>query len=309
MDDTASRRSPSTFVISITPFTADGALDEPGLRAHLSRLGDAGIGVYLAGSGSGEGYTLDDREVATVLAVGAETLGGRVPVRSMGVEPRTAAEMVATARVAERSGVEALQIYSLDQGHGNRPSRIELERYLRTVLDATTLPAVLSSHQSVGYLLAPELIGSLLDEYDQVIGVNCSTMDVTYLLRVIDAVDQRADVHVGGPLHALTCLGLGGQGFLSTDGNLAPRLCVSLIDAAKAGDLAGCHEAYRTVMHLYTATRDLGGVAATKAALGLLGLPGGSPRPPRLSVDAATRERIQRTIIDELTSGDREQLT
>ena len=62
MSDTAGRRAPSTFVISITPFTADGALDEPGLRAHLGRLGDAGIGVYLTGSGSGEGYTLDDAD-------------------------------------------------------------------------------------------------------------------------------------------------------------------------------------------------------------------------------------------------------
>jgi 4-hydroxy-tetrahydrodipicolinate synthase len=308
MNDTTSRRAPSTFVISITPFTADGGLDEAGLRIHLGRLADAGIGVYLAGSGSGEGYTLDDRETERVLAVGVEELAGRVPVRAMGVEPRTASEMIARAKVAAAAGVEALQIYSLDQGHGNRPTPAELERYLRTVLDAVTIPAVLSSHQSVGYLLAPDLIGSLLDDYDQVIGVHCSTLDVTYLLRVIEAVEQRAGVHVGGPLHALTCLGLGGQGFLSSDANLAPRLCVSLIDAYRAGDLAACHDAYRTVMRLYTATRDLGGVAATKAALELLGLPGGPPRPPRLPVDPTRRGEIQRRLIDELDLRDREQL-
>ena len=309
MSDTAGRRAPSTFVISITPFTADGGLDEAGLRAHLGRLGDAGIGVYLAGSGSGEGYTLDEGEVERVLAVGAEELVGRVPVRAMGVEPRTAAQMVTMARLAARTGVEALQIYSLDQGHGNRPSRAEQDRYLRTVLDATTMPAVLSSHQSVGYLLAPDLIGSLLDEYDQITGVNCSTLDVTYVLRVIEAVDGRADVHVGGPLHALTCLGLGGQGYLSSDGNLAPRLCVSLIDTYRAGDLAGCHEAYRTLMRLYAATRDLGGVSATKVALDLIGLPGGPPRPPRLPVDPSTRTQIQHRLIDQLGLREREQLT
>lgn len=308
MDDTA-RRAPSTFVISITPFTADGALDEPGLRAHLGRLAAAGIGVYLAGSGSGEGYTLDAGEVEQVLTVAAEELAGRVPVRAMGVEPRTAAQMVAMARLAARSGVEALQLYSLDQGHGNRPTRAELDRYLRTVLDAATLPVVLSSHQSVGYLLAPDLIGGLLDDYDRVIGVNCSTQDVTYLLRVIEAVDQRADVHVGGPLHALTCLALGGQGYLSSDGNLAPRLCVSVIDAHRAGDLAGCDDAYRTVMRLFAATRDAGGVAATKAALDLLGLPGGPPRPPRLPLDATARERVRRTIVEDLALADREHLT
>jgi 4-hydroxy-tetrahydrodipicolinate synthase len=306
--DHPNRRAPSTFVISITPFTADGDLDEAGLRAHLGRLGDAGIGVYLAGSGSGEGYTLDDRETARVLAVGAEELRGRVPVRAMGVEPRTAAEMVAMARVAEQAGVEALQIYSLDEGHGNRPTRTETEQYLRTVLDAAALPVVLSSHQSVGYLLAPDLVGALVGEYDQVIGVNCSTVDVAYLLRVIDAVDGRAVVHVGGPLHALTCLGLGGQGFLSSDGNLAPRLCVSLIDAYWAGDVTACHDAFRTLMHLYAATRDLGGVAATKAALDLLGLPGGPPRPPRVPVDDATRERVRRTMVDDIGLRDREHL-
>jgi dihydrodipicolinate synthase/N-acetylneuraminate lyase len=62
-------------------------------------------------------------------------------------------------------------------------------------------------------------------------------------------------------------------------------------------------------MRLYAATRDLGGVAATKAALDLLGLAGGPPRPPRLPVDAATREQIQRIMIDGLAWRDREQLT
>jgi 4-hydroxy-tetrahydrodipicolinate synthase len=43
----------STFVISITPFTADGSFDESGIRRHLRRMADAGVGVYLGGGGSG----------------------------------------------------------------------------------------------------------------------------------------------------------------------------------------------------------------------------------------------------------------
>ena len=46
------------FTISITPFAADGTIDEAALRRHLRKLGDAGIGVYVGGGGSGEGYTL-----------------------------------------------------------------------------------------------------------------------------------------------------------------------------------------------------------------------------------------------------------
>jgi 4-hydroxy-tetrahydrodipicolinate synthase len=137
-------------------------------------------------------------------------------------------------------------------------------------------------------------------EYDNVIGVNCTSPDQTYLLRVLEAVDGRVDVHVGGPMHALTCLALGGQGFLSSDANVAPRLCASVIERYSAGDLAGCADAYRTLMRLFTATRECGGIVATKAALGLLGLPGGIPRRPQLPVDAATSERVRRTMIDDL---------
>ena len=59
-----------------------------------------------------------------------------------------------------------------------------------------------------------------------------------------------------------------------------------MIERFVAGDLAGCSDAYRTLMRLFGATRDCGGIVATKAALGILGLPGGVPRRPRLPADA-----------------------
>ncbi|HEV2994076.1 MAG TPA: dihydrodipicolinate synthase family protein [Acidimicrobiia bacterium] len=297
-------RPPSTYVVSITPFTADGELDEDGLRRHLRRIGGAGVGVYLAGSGSGEGYTLDPAETTRVLELGVAELRGRVPVRAMGVEPRTAAELVRLARLAEAAGVDALQLYSLDPGHGNRPSSAELDRYYRTVLDATSIPVVLSTHESVGYLLPVDLVASLVRDTERVVGVNCSTGDMTYLVRLIEAVDGRADVHVGGPMHALTGLAMGGQGFLSSDANLAPRLCADVIEAWKAGDVRTLAASFRRLLRLYTATRELGGVTATKAALELLGLPGGPPRPPRLPASGETLAGVQRRILAELRPSD-----
>jgi 4-hydroxy-tetrahydrodipicolinate synthase len=261
-------------------------------------MADAGIGVYHAGSGSGEGYTLSEAETTRVLELGVEELAGRVPVRAMGVEPRTAAEMVTRVHQAELVGVDAAQVYSLDEGHGNQPTPAELERYLRSVLDATTAPVVLSTHQSVGYLLPIELVATLVRDSDRVVGVNCSTGDIPYLQRLVDAVESRADVHVGGPMHALTCLAAGGQGYLSSDANLAPRLCASVIEHAVRGDLPALQDAFRTLLRLYSATRALGGVAATKAALDLLGLAGGPPRPPRAPLGEAHRAAVEREMID-----------
>jgi 4-hydroxy-tetrahydrodipicolinate synthase len=299
MPQTATPREPSTFVVSLTPFTADEALDEDGLRAHLRRLRESGIGVYLGGSGSGEGYTLSGDERRRVLEIGVEELRGHVPVRAMGVEPRTADEMVEVGRVAAGAGVDALQVYPLDVGHGNVPRPDELERYLRDVLDAVELPVVLASHQAAGYFVPAALIGDLVGGSGTIVGVNCTNNDLTYLVRVLEAVDGRADVHVGGPMHALSCLALGGQGYLSSEGNLAPRLCQAVVESYAGGDLAAAQAAYARVMRLHTATRRLGGIAATKAVLARLGLAGGSPRRPRLPVPDADAAELA-AVLDEL---------
>jgi len=286
----------STFVISLTPFTEDGALDEAALRLHLRRLRASGIGVYLAGSGSGEGYTLTRAERRRVLEVGAEELAGAVPVRAMGVEPRTAAEVIELAEDAVAAGVDATQVYSLDLGHGYLPTADEQRAFLRAVLDRAPGDLVLSTHQSVGYHYEPALLDELLTEYPRVIGVNATHRDLVYVAEVVDAVNGRVDVHVGGPLHALGATALGATGYLSSEGNLAPRLCVEVIEGIDRGDRDAAAHAHGQVMELHEATQALGGIVGAKAALRLLGAPGGWPRPPRLPV---APERAQ-SLVDVL---------
>jgi 4-hydroxy-tetrahydrodipicolinate synthase len=293
------RRTASTYVISLTPFTESGDLDSDGLRGHFRRLADAGIGVYVAGSGSGEAYTLSDAELRTVLRVASEELAGRVPVRGMGREPRTAAEMIAFGRMVEEAGLDGLQVYPLDIGHGNRPGDRELEAYLTEVLDAVRLPCVLSVHQAAGYLHPVELVRRLVERHGQVVGVNVSTGDVQYLARLVDAVGGRVEVHCGGPAHALATLALGGTGFLSSEGNLCPELCVALVDHYNAGRYADAEAAYRRILRLWPIVYGHGSVRGTKAALRLLGLPGGWPRRPRLPVPDEALPEISR-LLDEL---------
>lgn len=300
-------RPASTFVISLTPFAQDGSLHEEELRAHLRRLGAAGIGVYVGGSGSGEGYVLSASERRRILEIAHEELSGKVPVRAMGVEPRSAQEMIAYGEEVARAGLDAMQIYSLDLGHGYRPRRDELDAYLAGVLDAVSIPVVLSSHQAMGYEIPPDLVAQLIESYPHVIGINFTNPDVSALVRMLDAVDGRIDLHVGGPMQAITALALGAQGYLSSEGNLAPRLCVSLIDRHQKGDLPGRDEAFAKLLRLFAATQQGGGLSAAKGALCELGLPGGRPRSPRLPVSDSVAKRLAR-VFEELGLRDVEAL-
>jgi 4-hydroxy-tetrahydrodipicolinate synthase len=286
----------SAFVIAITPFTEAGKLDEPAARAHFGRLAQAGIGVYVGGGGSGEGYTLSPDETRQLLEIAVDELKGTVPVRAMGVEPRTAQQMIDFVATAAGYGVDATQIYSLEVGHAHLPTGAEVERYLTDVLDETTIPCVLSTHQSVGYQVEVDLIERLVADHGQIIGINCSHQDLRYLRSIVDAVGDRVEIHVGGEFQAVTALGMGATGFLSSAGNLAPRLAMSVIDAFNAGDMSALLEAHDRLVHLAGELYASGGIVAQKEVLRRRGLPGGYPRLPHLPASDAVAARIEATL-------------
>jgi 4-hydroxy-tetrahydrodipicolinate synthase len=293
-------RAPSVYVISLTPFDDDERLDEPAMRAHMRRMRTAGIGVYAGGAGSGEAYTLSTDEMRRVLEIAVEELQGSVPVRAMGVEPRTANEMIAFGKLCAEIGVDAMQVYSLDIGHVGKPSNDEIERYLDDVLSSIEVPAVISTHFSVGYFVPVPVMARVCDRYDHVIGINCTSPDINYLTQLCTTIDERVEIHTGLMTQALGALSVGASGYLATEANVVPRLCVEVIDRYRAGDLAGLMAAYGRLLRFSDRLLgDGGSIKATKATLRLLGLPGGIPRRPRLPLDdAAANTRLTRMIDD-----------
>jgi 4-hydroxy-tetrahydrodipicolinate synthase len=291
------------FVISITPFDAQGSIDEAGFRAHLSRMAEAGVGIYVGGGGSGEGYTLGSEEAGALQQIAVQEVAGRVPVRAMGVEPRTAAEMIDFVSRAAAAGVDAVQVYSLDVGHGHQPTVAELDHYFAEVLSSTQLPCILSTHQSVGYRVPVDVISGLAERFSNLSGVNCSQPDVAYLASLVDRLGDRLAIHVGGPMQALTALALGADGYLSSEANLAPHLCAAVTDAYESGDTARMMLAFGAVVRLSTILYGNGGIRATKAVLRALGLPGGYPRPPRLPLDDIATARVM-SAVEALRAGE-----
>jgi 4-hydroxy-tetrahydrodipicolinate synthase len=289
-----SDRTPSVFCCTITPFDENLALDEQGLRLLVDRLAVGGVGAFVGTSSPGEGFSLSPGETERLYGVAKEAMAGRHQVRAMGVEPHSADETYQLIRIAESVGLDAMQLYCLDLGHGNQPHPGELELFFRTNLERMSIPAVISSHFMLGYMIPIDLLARLVAEYPHIIGINCTTQNLAYLRQVIELADGRIDVHVGGPQQVISSLALGGQGYLCTEAMLAPKLCGSLITAWAAGDVAGAFAAYDRIMAISAVNRWPGGsLRFTKSALRVLGLPGWSMRPPYLPLDDQAAEEIR----------------
>jgi dihydrodipicolinate synthase/N-acetylneuraminate lyase len=145
--------------MSITPFDRKGAIDSGLLRAHLRFLAAAGVGVYVASQGSGEGDLLSFDEKVTLYAIAAEELRGRVPVAAAGIG--LAASTAATrelAVAAEVAGVDAVQILAPRP----RPVQLrddELETHLRSVIETVRCDVHLSSNTALAGYELPMTIG------------------------------------------------------------------------------------------------------------------------------------------------------
>jgi 4-hydroxy-tetrahydrodipicolinate synthase len=259
----------STFCCSVTPFDETGRMDEEAAAIHFNRIADAGVWLYVGGSSPGEGYSLSNDEMTRLLKIAVKAGGGRVQVRAMGVEARHAEQMIAFLKLAADTGVDACQIYSLDVGHGWKPGPSELEAYFRACIESCPLPVILSSHAFMGYNIPIDMLERLANDYDNLIGA-------------IARLRPRLEIHVGGPMNTLTALALGANGFLSSESALAPKLCQSVIEHWKAGELTQAFESYRAIMALMVALNTVPGasVRRLKGVQRLMGRKGSYLRGP-----------------------------
>lgn len=297
LPDGVTPAQPTMFCMVVTPMHEDGAIDEDRFRAHLRSMVDAGIGVYLASGGSGQGHALEPGELQRVYEIGVSECKGKVPVYCNPPEARTAKEMLWKCRLAINAGVEVVQLYQIDSGHGRHPTLAEQEQYFRDCLEAIDHPVVLSIHQSSGFLAPVSLTSKLCNDYPQIKGVNLHGPSLSYFVQLQDAVGRDVKLY-GGSNNLLSILPMGGWGCQAAEPNLVPNLCRSIIDHFLAGRVREMGETYANMLRIWAALAPAQAESqdATNAVMRGIGLAGGYARPPRAQVAEATLARVRQTL-------------
>lgn len=306
----AKERKKNAILFALTPYHEDGSVDEALFRAQLGRLRDAGMPIYIAGPGLGGAYLLSDEERMRVFEIAIEELKGKVPCRAGGREPNTIAQVIEMLRTAEKVGMDAAQIYSLELGHGAKPSYKEMDRYYSTIIEATSLPLFLSCHHSAGYLPPIKLLASLVDRYPHIAGIHYGGTDLKYLLELINRFIDRIEIHCAGVFNSATTLILGGTGFMGAETNIAPQLCTTIIRSFETGDMETFRRSYKQILGLYSIVFTHNGNSASaqrgiKPLMNAFGLPGGAVRSPMLAIEddelAIMASKVDKLGIPELT--------
>jgi 4-hydroxy-tetrahydrodipicolinate synthase len=264
----------------------------------IEALSFAGVGIYLGSYGTGEGHLLRSDEIARLYQVGVEAAGGRVPVYAAALGFTSTDTVIEAAQSAAALGVDAVQIHPPRPGPtAITPRPAELDRFYADVLDTIKTPVHLTNQViMVGYELPVSLVVDLVGSYPQIMAVNTSDPNLDSVIELITTVGGQIAVRVGIVSQLPMALDLGGAGILCFEADVAPALCREVIDAHGAGDVDRLEAAFERLLRLNEILSRFQNPRSVKAAMRLVGLPGGSLRRPYLDLDTDEVDAIAAVV-------------
>jgi 4-hydroxy-tetrahydrodipicolinate synthase len=168
------------------------------------------------------------------------------------------------------------------------------QRHVEAILAAAPLSVLLYNiPQCTRTPLALDAVTRLAEE-PRVLGVKDSWGDLPYFQSLLMLKQRRPDFAVlqGHEHAAMASLLLGGDGLIPGLANIAPRLLVDLVKAARADDRAACARLHERIFDLTRIYARGAGLAGIYAAAARLGLSQNVPAEPWLPVADAELETI-----------------
>jgi 4-hydroxy-tetrahydrodipicolinate synthase len=278
----------------ITPMTPDGAIDYDG-AARLAEylVTDMRNDALVVNGTTGEAPTTTDAEKERLIRVVLEAVGSRAQVVA-GVGTNITAHTIELALAAERAGAHGLLVVT---PYYSKPPQAALEAHFTAVADSTGLPVLI--YDIPGRTAAEVTTETLvkLAAHPRIVGVKDAKDNPSATSHVLARTDLV--YYCGTDMLNLPWLSLGAVGLVSVVGHVTGDRLHEMIDAFHAGDVARARELHYGLIPVYDGLFRNQGAVMTKAALELLGLPGGAVRGPLLAATEAERHQL---VLD-LTAG------
>jgi 4-hydroxy-tetrahydrodipicolinate synthase len=278
----------------ITPMTADSAVDFDGAARLAAYLVDdmRNEGLVVNGT-TGEAPTTTDEEKRQLIRVVRAAVGDRAKVVA-GVGTNITAHTQELARQAEQAGADGLLVVT---PYYSKPAQDALVAHFTAIADATSLPSLIYDIPSrTGTALATDTLVRLA-EHPKIVGVKDAKGDLaasSQVLRRSDLAYYSGDDPMNLPLWSV-----GGVGCISVTAHVVGDRIHAMLEAFTAGRNAEAAKLHRSMLPVNVGLFRNQAAVLTKAAMDLLGLPGGGVRGPLLPASDAERH----TLIEDLTAG------
>lgn len=281
-----------------TPFDSEGNLLPDKLKANITLWNQTGLHGYVVLGSNGEAPMLTDEERIELWHAAREAIP-RNKLFLVGAGVESTRHCITLAKRAAECGADAAMFVTPNYYKSQMNSATLLNHY-RLIADASPIPTIIYNMPAATALDIDANTVIQLAEHPNIIGIKDSSGNIAKFEEIIRAVRPDFTVIAGSGGYFYPALCVGAKGTVAALANVAPRECVALYDAFRAGRHNEARALQFRLVPLNAAVTTRWNVAGLKAALEELhqGFYGGPPRLPVRPLGAEERTLLRKIMQD-----------
>ena len=273
----------------VTPFSADGGVDEQALRTLVDWQIAEGIHFLVPCGSTGEAVTLTPAEHRRVVEITVEQAKGRVPIIA-GAGSNDTAKAVALSKEMKAAGATHLLHVSPMY---NKPPQRGIIAHFERIADATDLPIIVYN--------VPGRTGSNIEakttlalaKVKHIVAVKEASGNMAQILDILRDCPDHFSVLSGDDEMTLGILAAGGDGVISVVSNATPKKMARLCDVAARGDFGAAKQLHFELLPWMRAAFVESNPMPVKAAMAMLGKMDNRLRLPLVPLDEKHADAVR----------------
>jgi 4-hydroxy-2-oxoglutarate aldolase len=276
-----------------TPFK-DGKIAYDEMEKNLKFWLESDLsGVVVMGS-NGEFVLLAPQEKEELTQFVCAQAKGKKPVIA-GTGAESTVETIRLSKKAADAGADAVLVVTPNYYKGEMTDPV-LARFYKDVADASPLPVILyNMPRNAGINISAKLAVELA-KHPNIIGIKDSGGNIVQIADMIRNAPASFSVFAGSASFLYTSLVLGATGGTLALANVFPNECARLQTLFEAGKMKEALDLQMNLIDSNNAVTARWGIPGLKAAMEMIGLYGGDPRPPLMPLGEADREALRKVL-------------
>ncbi len=284
------------YTALITPFTAQGTVDEKAFQEFVEWQIEQGVHGLVPCGTTGESPTLTHEEHNRVIDLCIEVAKGRVPVMA-GTGSNSTDEAIMTTRHAKEAGADAVLIVA---PYYNKPTQEGLYQHFKAINDAVDIPIILYNVPARSVVDIKDDTIVRLAGLKNIVGLKDATGDLArpYILRekLKNIQKEQFCLFSGEDMTAVAFNVSGGQGCISVASNIMPKACAEVQEACLNNDYVSALTLHDKLVSLNSILFCETSPAPVKYAASLMGKCLPNLRLPLVEVSELSQKEIKKIL-------------
>ena len=278
----------------VTPFNADGSIDEERLRALVDRQINGGVRLLVPCGTTGESATMTEDEDARVIAITIDVARGRAKVIA-GAGSNSTASAIDYSKRAKDAGADALLQVA---PWYNKPTQEGLYAHFQAIAEAVPeMPIMLYNVPGrTSSNIAAQTTLRLARDFENIVAVKEASGNLSQIMEILRERPDGFAVLSGDDAVTLPLIALGADGIVSVASNEVPDLMSQMTNFALDGKCDEARALHYRLLPLMETNFIESSPGPVKAVMAMMGLLEENFRLPLVPITEKSRAKLKEVI-------------